>query len=114
MSLLDADLTCQIVDHAHALTMWVLQYIKNNDLPLADDDKQILSFHLRRINALFAEVAYPLRRNPIKPSDDKNPPPHKLPVYFCGPASISQFLLAYPHHASCIRVHIPDNCKATL
>ena len=84
MSLMDMESTFQIVDHAHALTTWVLQYIKNNDLPLTDDDKQILSFHLRRINALFAEVAYPLRRNPIQPSDDKNPPPHKLPVYLRG------------------------------
>jgi len=104
-------LTCQIVDHAHALTTWVLEYIKNNDLPLTDDDKQILSFHLRRINALFAEVAYPLRRNPIQPSDDKNSPPDKLPVYQGGvpPSTIIEYIESRP----CLRLNESFSAKST-
>ena len=101
--------TGEIVDHAHALVLWILGYVEAHNLPITEDsDYPAFKFHLTRLGVLLDEIAYPF---PLHPSRRIKPLVILLLVSVATFQSISHVAASSPTEISHPR---PPTVKVTL
>lgn len=98
----------EIVDHSHALVLWILAYVESHNLPIADEkDFPAFELHLKRLGALLDEIAYPF---PLHPSRRVK----ALIIIFVVSVSVSQSFLHVAASPTEISQQHPPTIKVTL
>jgi hypothetical protein len=94
---MDDEIAHELIEHSYALATWILRYIENNNLPVAEDPSfPSFEFNLKRLGSILDQWRKPLSYNPIEGTETKRKR-HLIPVIILLALVVSHY--AVQHYA---------------